>query len=185
MALDSSEVRLAPFGHIYVAPVGTTPPVDVTTAWGAGWQELGYLDEEGVGITPTTDVEEFFAWQSAVSVKQSLTQIGLELKFNMIQVNQHTTGLYFFGQSWNVAGGVATLTIPSDVNIDERALGVEWTDDAGMVNRLLIGRGMVTDREDLMINRKELTASGVTFKALESGGNLATLLSNDPNLLSS
>lgn len=185
MSLDSGQVRLAPFGHVYVAPVGSTLPTDVTTAWDPAWKELGYLDEEGVGITPTTDVEEFFAWQSAVSVKQSITQIGLELKFNMIQVNQDTTALFFFGSDWSVSGGTATLSILSNVNVDERALGVEWTDDAGKINRLLLGRGMVTDREDMTISRKELVAQGVTFKALEANGYLARLLSNDPNLLSS
>lgn len=185
MALDSGQVRLAPYGHLYVAPVGTVAPTDVTTAWGAGWKELGYLDEEGVAITPTTDVEEFFAWQSAVVIKQSLTQIGLELKFNMIQINRDTSALYFFGETWSAAGGVASLTIDSNATIDERAFGVEWTDDAGKVNRLLIGRGMVMDREDLTINRKELTAHGVTFKALESQGTLAKILSDDPNLVNS
>lgn len=185
MALDSGQVRLAPMGHVYTAPVGTAGPADVTVAWPVGWTELGYLDEEGVAVTPTTDIEEYMAWQSAVAVKTSLTSIGLDLKFNLIQINQSTTGLYFFGNDWSVSGGLATLTMVSNPELDERALGVEWTDDAGSVNRLIMQRGVVTEREDMMINRKDLTATGVTFKVLEYAGNLATLLSDDPNLLAS
>ena len=185
MALDSGQVRLAPMGHVYVADAGTAGPADVTVAWPASWTELGYLDEDGVAVTPTTEIEKYRAWQSAVSIKQSLTEIGLELKFNLIQINQATTGLFFFGQSWNVSGGLATLTMSASPDLDERALGIEWTDDAGSVNRLILQRGLVTEREDLVINRKELTALGVTFEALEYGGNLATLLSDDPNLLNS
>lgn len=185
MALDSGQVRLAPMGHVYTAAVGATLPTDVTTPLDPAWKELGYLDEDGVAVTPTTDIEDYMAWQSAVSVKQSLTSVGLELKFNLIQINQDTTGLFFFGSDWSVSGGLATMVMSANPALDERGLVIEWTDDAGSTNRLLLPRGLTTEREDMVINRKELTALGVTFKALEYAGNLATLLSDDPNLLAS
>jgi len=185
MALDSLEVRVAPFGHVYVAPVGTVAPTDVTSAFGAGWKELGYLDEDGVGITPSTDVSDIVAWQSLLPVKTSLTGLDLTLEFNLIQVNQDTTALYFFGETWAVAGGVATLAMSSNPTLDERALAVEWTDDAANVNRLIVGRGLVTDRAQLSLKRSEATAFGITFRALDNNGLMATLLSDNPDLLAS
>lgn len=182
MALNSGEIRLAPFGHVYVAPVGTVAPSTVTDPFGAGWRELGYLSEDGVGVTPSTDVQDIKAWQSLTIVKQSLTGVNLELKFNMIQVNQATSSLFFYGEDWSAAAGLATLNLTSNPSLDERALAVEWTDDAGSTNRLIVGRGLVTDRDDLNLNRAGATAFGVTFKALDSNGVMATLLSNDPNL---
>lgn len=185
MALDSLEVRVAPFGHVYVAPVGTAAPTDVTSPFDAAWQELGYLDEEGVGITPSTDVSDILAWQSLLPVKTSLTGLDLTLEFNLIQVNQHTSALYFFGETWAVSGGVATLEMSSNPALDERALAVEWTDDASNTNRLIVGRGLVTDRAQMSLRRSEATAFGITFRALDNNGVMASLLSDNPDLLSS
>lgn len=185
MALDSGEVRLAPFGHVYVAPVGSTLPTDVTTPFNASWLELGYLDEDGVSVTPSVDVNDIRAWQSATPVKTSITSIDLECSFNMIQVNQASTGLFFFGESWTAGGGVATLTVSSNPTLDERALAIEWTDDENNTNRLLLPRGLVTDREAMQLQRAEATAFGVTFRALDYNGTLAVILSDNPSLVAS
>lgn len=182
MALLSGEVRLAPFGHVYVADVGTAYPTDVTTPFSASWRELGYIDEDGVSITPSVDVADINAWQSLTPVKQSLTGMNLELAFKLIQVNQATTSLFFFGEDWTASAGNAELIISSNPGIDERALAVEWTDDANNTNRLIIPRGLVTDREELVLSRNDEIQLGVTYRALDSDGVVAVMHSNDANL---
>jgi len=182
MALDSGEVRLAPFGHVYVAPVGSVLPTDTTTPFDAAWRELGYLDEDGVEITPSVDVADIGAWQSLVPVKQSLTGMNLELAFNLIQMNQQTTSLFFFGESWTATGGIATLEISSSPTLDERALAVEWNDDNDNINRLLIPRGLVTDRDGMTLNRSDAVAFGITYRALDYNGLVAVMLSDDPEM---
>lgn len=185
MTIDSGEVRLAPFGHIYVAPVGTPAIADVSTPLPAQWKELGYISEDGVGITPTTDVQDYFAWQSKMPVKTSLTSIAMELQFSMIQINQDTTSLFFFGEQWTSGAGLGTLTLTTNPALDERSMVIEWNDDEENTNRLYIPRGVVTDREQMTLSRTELTALGVTFKILDFSGIGAILLSDDPNLVSS
>lgn len=185
MALDSTEVRIAPFGHVYVAPVGTAAPTTVVTPLPATWKELGYISEDGVSITPTTDVQDYFAWQNAMPIKTSLTSISMEVGFSMIQINQSTTALYFFGQAWSVAAGVATLSISSNPGLDERAMVIEWTDDGSNLNRLYMPRGLITDRESMTLSRNDLVALGVTFKILDYNGVGAVLLSNNADLLAS
>lgn len=185
MALDSTEVRLAPFGHIYVAPVGTALPTTVVTPLPATWKELGYASDDGVSITPTTDINDYFAWQAAMPIKTSLSSISMEVQFKLIQINQATTALYFFGSAWSVAAGVATMTMSSNPALDERAMVIEWTDDANQVNRLAMPRGLITDRESMVLSRNDLTALGVTYKILDYNGVGAVLLSNNPDLLAS
>ena len=51
MAIDASEVRVAGYGHIYVAPEGTDLPTDVDTAMTADWVDLGYATTDGVTFT--------------------------------------------------------------------------------------------------------------------------------------
>src|SRR5689334_17302428 len=42
----------------YKAPTGTTAPTDTTTAWPAGWLELGWIDDSGLTETPQGSVSE-------------------------------------------------------------------------------------------------------------------------------
>ena len=41
------EVRVAGYGHIFVAPEGTTLPTDVDTAMPEAWVDLGYATTDG------------------------------------------------------------------------------------------------------------------------------------------
>lgn len=43
MAGDPKKVRVGP-GTLYIAPVGSTEPTDLTAAWAAAWVELGYTE---------------------------------------------------------------------------------------------------------------------------------------------
>lgn len=182
--IDSGEVTLAPNGHIYVAPLGSTMPTNVTTALTSAWADLGYADEDGVSITPSVETNDINAWQSAVPVKTTLTTVGLELQFKLLQTNQATTGFFLFGDDWtgNVSD-IASLVLSSDPSLNEVSLVIEWEDDEGNTNRLLIPRGIVTDREAVQLVRNDAVKYGITFRVLDSSGTLATWLSDNPDLL--
>lgn len=183
MALTSGEVRLAPFGHVYVAPVGSTIPTSTTSPFNASWRELGYVSEDGVAFTPSVDINDINAWQSKVPVKRSLTGIDFDVKFTLLQTTQLASSLFFFGEDWTVAGSDATLSVTSNPTLDERALAVEYTDDEGNLNRIILPRALVTDREDLTLNRSDAVQWGVTLKALDQGGVVVLVQSNNPDLL--
>ena len=183
MAEDSSLVRLAPSGHVYVAAVGSTAPTDVTTNWSAAWSELGYLDENGLAITPSLTTADIKAWQSLLPIKTILTGIACTVKFNMEQLTTKITSEYFFGQSWSVAAGVATMNLSSNPTIPYRALGIEWTDDRSAVNRIIFGNGLITDRDAMTLNRTAATAFGVTYTVLDNSGSMGTFLSNNVTLV--
>lgn len=186
--LSVDEVRLAPNGAIYVAPVGSTGPTDVTSSLNSSWTHLGYADEDGVSLTPTVDLNEIPAWQSAVPVKRGLNSVGLEVSFNILQTNKESTALFFAGATWsNGPSGIATLTIPSNPSIAslESAMVVEWTDDEGDIQRLYIARGIVGDRQPIQLTRADAVKYGVSYMALDNNGTMAVLLSNSLELYSS
>lgn len=178
MALTGSEIIIAPFGHVYVAPLGTTQPVDSVSAWPAGWLELGYTDEKGVTITPTLTTVNLMAWQSAAPVKALVTESALEVAFALRQFDINTTGLFFFGATWSLSSGSTyILNVPSSPTVDQRMLGIEWGDGT-TTNRLIIPTGLVTKHDNIVLDRKDGTILGVTFTALDTNGTLASLLSN-------
>lgn len=181
MANDSSEVRLAPSGTAYVAPTATAGPTDATTALNAGFLPLGYIDDGGVTAQPKIATNDIMAWQSLLPVKTTLKSIGLTLKFSMLQINGATTGLYFFGATWGVSA-TPSLTVSSNPTTDFRSLVIEWQDDIGKQYRLYVPKGLVTDRDNLVINRNNATATGVTFEALDSNGTFMQMFTNNLNV---
>lgn len=184
MAQDTNQVRVAPNGSVNVAPYPATLPTDVTTALNAGYKELGYLNDDGASITPNIDTSGIKAWQSAVDVKTVLTALNMDIKFQMLQVTQDTTANFFFNATWVNVVNTATMTMASNPAIQYKSLVVEWTDDLSYKYRLVIPKGIVTEREALQLKRTDALAFGVTFHCLDDSGTLAKLLTNNPNILS-
>lgn len=181
-AQNADAVRFAPDATLYVASVGAVQPTDVSTAWGTSWVPLGYTSSDGIELTPNVETESYTPHQSLTPIKTILTSANFELSFTMSQFDADTTGLYFFGGTW-VAGGTAnpdvyTLDVSSSPTLDERALGVEWEDGAGTVTRLVVARGLVTNREALTLARANPNELGVTFQALSEAGKLCSLITN-------
>lgn len=183
---DPTQVRLAPFGDVYIAPTGSVLPTTVTTPLDAAFVKVGLVADDGVSLTPNVDTTDIKAWQSLTPVKTALTGIGLTAKFNMIQVNQTTTQEFFFGNVWAQVAGVATLNFSVNSVVQERALVIEWTDDSvpANTNRLVLGRGLFTDRDAFQLVRTDAVAMGLTFECLALNSKIGYMLSNDPHLTS-
>lgn len=186
MALVTSEVRLAPEGRVYVADLGTAEPTGVSAAWAAGWADLGYINEDGVSLTPSVDTNSIRAWQSLHDLKRPIVGVEFEISFVPMQVNQTTVGLYFLGtedEFTSPAAGVGRLEVPNSPGTQERMLGIEWTDDEGDINRFVVPRAQITDREALQLQRPEALTLGLTFVALAGpNGYMAVYLTDNADL---
>ncbi|MEU2724077.1 hypothetical protein [Streptomyces smyrnaeus] len=183
MAVNADNVRVGLNGNVYVAPKGTAAPTDLTTAWGAAWKDLGYLNDDGVEMEYSTDVEDIMAWQSLSPVRRVLTSVDMTLAFTAIELRADAMTLYFPDSTITevTAGTVYKLDIPSAPGSAEMAFGFEWVDDT-IINRVIIPRGEVTDRESVNFQRGEPVGLGMTVSAYASSSpELATWLSNDPS----
>jgi hypothetical protein len=108
----------------------------------------------------------------------------LQDQVHLSQFDADATALYF-GTEWTPAEdgtgtpipGVYVLNLESTPELAERALLVEWSDGA-VTNRLIIPRGMVSEREGLKLTRVDSQTLGVTLDALDSGGSLGYILTN-------
>ncbi|MFD6363178.1 phage tail protein [Streptomyces roseolus] len=181
MANDADNVRVGLTGSVLIAPKGTTAPVDLDTAWPAGWVDLGYLSDDGVELNYSTESEDINAWQSLSPVRKVLTGVDMTLAFTAIELKTSTMTLYFPSATMSdVSGTVHKLSIPAAPAPDERAIGLEWI-DGDIKNRLIIARGEVTDREALTLARSGAVGLGMTVSAYaDSAPEIAVWLSNDP-----
>jgi hypothetical protein len=181
VANDADNVRVGLNGTIYIAPKGTTAPTDLETAWPAGWVDLGYLSDDGVEMSYSTETEDINAWQSLSPVRKVLTGVDMTLGFTAIELKASTISLYFPSSTMTeVTTGVNTLSIPAAPTADERAIGLEWT-DGDIVNRLVIARGEVTNRDSITLARSGAVALPMTVSAYaDTAPEIAVWLSNDP-----
>lgn len=182
MANDADNVRAGLDGSIYVAPIGSTAPIDLETAWDAAWTELGFLSEDGVEMSYSTDVEDINAWQSLSPVRRILTGVDMTLGFTAIELKADSITLYFPDSTLSTTAGVHKLDIPSSPSPAEMALGLEWRDGT-ITNRLIVPRGEVTERGAISLQRGSAVGLEMTYSAYASSApELATWLSNDPAL---
>lgn len=183
--IDADEVRLAPRGNVYLADTGTALPTTATMALNASFKSVGYVSEEGINLGPKVKLDDIMAWQATSAIKQALDTVDLTLKFSMIQVNSTTWGFYFFNETFVNNFGEAKLTITSSPPSQEVSLILEWIDDEEDQSRLVVPRASLSDRDNLVLNRKKEQATGVTIKCLDNSGVLAYLYSENPDLVPS
>lgn len=180
MPIAGSEVRVGANGSLYVAPSGTAGPATISAPW-TGFTDLGYLTEEGATIGRSLTTEQVRAWQSISTVRYLVTEVAFTIGFSLLQFNETTLPFWLGGGTVvNQGGGSYKYSISSSPTIDERVLGLEWTDGA-ITYRAIIGRGMVTESGESSVTRSEGIALPITFAAMapSSGTELAYILTND------
>lgn len=185
--LNSTEVKLAPTGHIWVATTAAAAPANVTTAMATVdplWQDLGYATDDGVTVTPNLNTKDIPAWQAAVPLKVVVTSIGVDLKFTLMQYTVEALNLFLFGSTGVSAAGTYTQTVSSSPSPFYRSVTIEWTDDFNFINRLYVPTAIVTDHQPIQLRRTDALLMGLTLRALDTSGTLTKLISNDPHLLS-
>lgn len=183
MAFTATNVRTAPSGHIYLGPIGTPEPSNVTTALDAALIDLGFATPDGVTLTPNVESEDIMAWQSLSPVLTPLTAMAFEVSFTIMELNQAALSAFFAGSAWENSAGTGRLDISANPGTQERLLVIEWVDNITDTYRLVVPRAQMTNREAMNLVRGDSTNVGLTLKALDDDGICAYLLTNNDVLI--
>ncbi len=143
MALNANNVRSAVTGAVMTAARGTTQPVLATDAWPAGWNDAGYVSDDGVEEEYDEDTNEIKAWQNAAIVRKVISKSLVNWKFTMIETKRTSLQLFHRGNT-----PAATLPYRLDVKAagpDPRMLGLDIVD--GPIHyRIIVPLAELTDR---------------------------------------
>lgn len=186
MTLESSEVRVMGTGHIYVAPVGTAFPTNISTAvsHAAGWRELGYCTPEGARFTFGRDVTDINGWQSFNPLRKIITAAPKSVAFDLLQWNQYTMGLALGGGTFTEPTADNYLYEPPDESfVDERAVIVEAID--GDYNyRVCYRKAFNTSGVEFAFARENPTVLPITMDVLaaDAGAKPYLIQTDDPNV---
>ncbi len=162
--LNASEIRVAGTGSIYVAPAHTAAPADFSKGWDAPWINIGYTTSDGVKFVKKDKLDPVDTWQTVAAIRYVFSDRDFSVKFAMLQVNSDT--LPFFFSSGTKAAGTTSFEIAAAPTVDERALGIEFSDGPAVTQRFYIPRGAVTETDETSITRTSAIKLGVTFTAL-------------------
>ena len=177
MTLNPDNVSSAITGAAYVAPLGTTAPTDPTTAWAAGWVDLGYISEDGLSEAESRDWNTITAWQNRAVVRRLLTGAAISFTFTVIENKREAVELRHAGSTVATTTGVHRLEIftPTD---DIRAFGFDVV-DVDDHHRIILPRGSVTDVTDITYKNGDAIGYGFTVEAYPSSSGLVAIKLSD------
>ena len=184
MSLEGDEVRVAGTGHIYVAPVGTALPANISApvSFAAGWRDLGYATEDGARFSFGREINSIMAWQSFDPVRKVVTALPKTVAFDLMQSNQYTWGLGMGGGTFSGSEPNWEYQPPEESYVDERALIIEMS-DGDYDYRILYPRALNENGVELAFVRSDPVVFPITMGILTpSGGSKPfKIQTNDPN----
>ncbi len=140
-------------------------PTDATTALDAAFKCLGYISEDGVTDTPSSDSESIKAW-GGDTVANPRTSYDEEYVMTFIEQRQSVFEIVFGKDNVTVNenGGIAVKHTGDDH--DEYIYVVETVLNAKMIMRTVIPRGKVTEIGDIVRKDDEPMGYESTIGAL-------------------
>lgn len=179
--MDADLVRVAITTEVYVAPVGTTLPTDLT-ALGAAWRKVGFTDMDA--LTESLDVtkEILRASQRPNGVRTLTTEINWTWQFKAMETSKLVLELFYLGAQTTTAGGVSTTAIPSTPGVTERAFVIEEV-DGDITTRYVIPKGDITSRGEVPHRGTEGVTYDLTVAVLGTDlSDLGYRITDDPEL---
>ncbi len=157
---------------IWMAPVGTSAPTDATTALPVDWSTLGYLSEDGVTLSQSTNSEDIYPWQGRSPVRTMITERNLAMEFSMFEFNEQNLQLYFgMEQAAQGTADAWSLNVVSNAPAQIYSFVIDVA-DLDVKVRYYIPRGSLSDAGDLEITDSGVMALPVTLKTLDAAGEL-------------
>lgn len=168
---DSIVIGTARKSGLYIAPVGTARPAKITDDPATPWVSLGYLSDDGVKWSQSTDNENVMTWQSRSPVRSFITKREVMAEFTLLELTQRNFQLYFSQRiDFQVAASEAfDLDIRSDSPSYVYSLLMD-VQDGDVINRLYFPRASLSDAGDMEVTQSGAIGLPVTMAAQDDNG---------------
>ena len=161
-------------GAIFAAPAKTALPTDAITALAATYKCLGYISEDGVKNSISTDSQPVKAW-GGVAVLTTQTSREETFVFKMIEANEASLKQAYGEDNVTVDGETGAMVIKHnsrEKKVYVYVIEVILSDDK--VKRVIIPNGKVIELGDVTYKDDEPIGYEVTVSAApDSQGNTA------------
>jgi len=130
-------------GGIWIAPSGTTLPVNATATLDNDFKSLGYISEDGLVNAIETDTEEVKAW-GGDTVLTGQTSFAEKFTFNMLETSVEALKFYYGADNVTDSGEI-TISVNS-TELPEVVMVAEVVLTGGRVKRIVVPHAKLFDR---------------------------------------
>lgn len=160
MTLTAANVRVGVTGTVKMAATGTALPTTIPASLNSGFNDVGYISEDGVVTATSTDVTDIKAWQNGETVRKIQTSHDFTVQFAMIETNERSLELYYGAYSHNF-GADGSVQVRASQGY-RGCFVIDVVDDEDLI-RIVLPDAQVTEREDVSYVNGEAISYGVTL----------------------
>lgn len=157
-------------GTLYVAPIGTPEPTNITGVWNVAWVQLGYTDSghvftSGMTTTQILAAESYFPLTNIVTAKDS------KVAFSLLQITAANLSTAFNGGTITSSGAAGVTYDPPAPGTEVRCM-LGWQSLDG-TERMIFRQCFQTDASAITRSKSAAAMIPVNFDLeLPAGGNL-------------
>nr|WP_300338835.1 hypothetical protein [Actinomyces sp.] len=145
---------------VALAPVGTELPTSLTNV-NAAFKEVGWLNEDGMGFTPSDSVDKRKGHQGHRVYRTVMTDSSTDFKFTALQSNYQTLALQWNVKEVKTADGVTTARLSNARDVDAFAIVIRAYAN-GHSYLWACSRFEVGERDEMTLSATDDTAYAIT-----------------------
>lgn len=172
MSLDADQIVIPATGHVYVGDANETIPTNISAAvavsGAAGYNEMGYTTEDGVGFSFGRNTKEIKGWQTGYSLRRLVEDTPTSVTFSLQQFTYTSMRLAMGGGAFSGTTPNFAYEPPEPDFVDERSIIIEAA-DGDYDYRWIFRRCILSDSVDFSLMRTDPVAFPLTFDVLDSG----------------
>lgn len=154
-------------GAVFFAPAGTALPTDATTALADAFVCVGFIDTDGVTITPTETSNDFSEWGGA-TVDTDKTDFKETTKFALIETKADNMRLIYGSDAVTGDDETGFAVLHKGGNVEEHVLVIDTLIKDSKVRRLVVPRAVFDTMDAVAYKKTDLVKYATTFKNLHS-----------------
>lgn len=168
--LNNANVRVygSMFDGIWVAPLGTPDPVikskeDLLLDLPKPWVNVGWLNEDGIPLTVSTDIEKMKGHQGGSLLRTKVTSTEKGFSIGALEESPLVTGMFFDHKDpYKVVEGVARVDLPKGIGT-VAVKTIQVVNDDDVTKWIVSQRTEIGERED--VDHQNAAISGYTMAA--------------------